>query len=258
MKRWSRVHIRAVENAVIVLELKAVEKHGGENAEVWHCVDFFFSESQHWLSWRTQTVGDGVKPWWRRSKLVTQDQFREIDDLCSVLCDRNQSCRPFPESKHHLNQHNLSKTTFICVLFFSFSVALTSLKAPARRRVEMILLLQPKKTAWKQTFFFFSNVILVCKVFPSAVFAAHLADLETPCHLRFLSSPWQSAANDLEGHIVPLHLGVWVLLWVWVRVCVCIFVCLWMHLKYAPLESGLVFVCVSVCVCRPVVLLLAE
>lgn len=155
MKRWSRVHIRAVENAVIVLELKAVEKHGGENAEVWHCVDFFFSESQHWLSWRTQTVGDGVKPWWRRSKLVTQDQFREIDDLCSVLCDRNQSCRPFPESKHHLNQHNLSKTTFICVLFFSFSVALTSLKAPARRRVEMILLLQPKKTAWKQTFFFF-------------------------------------------------------------------------------------------------------
>lgn len=253
MKRWSRVHIRAVENAVIVLELKAVEKHGGENAEVWHCVDFFFffSESQHWLSWRTQTVGDGVKPWWRRSKLVTQDQFREIDDLCSILCDCNQSCRPFPESKHsNLNQHNLSKTTFICVLFFSFSVALTSLKAPARRRMFSYFgrkwydfITAAQKTAWKQTFFFFSNVILVCKVFPSAVFAAHLADLETTCHLRFLSSPWQSAANDLEGHIVPLHLGVWVLLWVWVRVCV--YICV-------PLNAPQICtfgVWVSVCVC---------
>lgn len=123
---------------------------------------FFFSESQHWLSWRTQTVRDGVKPWWRRSKLVTQDQFREIDDLCSVLCDCNQSCRPFPESKHHLNQHNLSKTTFICVLFFSFSVALTSLKAPARRRMFSYFdrkwddfITAAQKTAWKQTFFFF-------------------------------------------------------------------------------------------------------
>lgn len=41
----------------------------------------------------------------------------------------------------------------------------------------------------------------------SAVSAAHLAELETTCHLRLLSSPWQSGANDLEGKTVPLHMG---------------------------------------------------
>lgn len=37
--------------------------------------------------------------------------------------------------------------------------------------------------------------------------AAHLAELETTCHLRLLRSPWQSGANDLEGYTVPLHMA---------------------------------------------------
>lgn len=67
---------------------------------------------------------------------------------------------------------------------------------------------------------FFRDTLWICLC---AVLAAHLAELETTCHLHLLGSPWQSGANDLEGYTVPLHMGI--------AACVslCVFVCMSMQ-----------------------------
>lgn len=89
----------------------------------------------------------------------------------------------------------------------------------------------------------------------SAVSAAHLAELETTCHLRLLSSPWQSGANDLEGYTVPLHMGLAACVGL-CFVCVCTSAGTYLctdkctSLFMSPhLCSGCCGVCVCVCVC---------
>ncbi len=101
----------------------------------------------------------------------------------------------------------------------------------------------------------------------SAVSAAHLAELETTCHLRLLSSPWQSGANDLEGSTVPLHMGLAACVTLGVCVCVCVCVCVYLggyifvHLKmhfsvFVNLpESTPLLRFLDVCVCALIVCL---
>lgn len=84
----------------------------------------------------------------------------------------------------------------------------------------------------------------------SAVSAAHLADLETTCHLHLLSSPWQSGANDLEGYTVPLHMG----LSACVSLCIRAYISVRLKMQFWYLDEftpllRLFGVCICVCVC---------
>lgn len=71
-----------------------------------------------------------------------------------------------------------------------------------------------------------------------AVSAAHLAGLETTCHLCFLSSPWRSGANDLEGYTLPLHMGL--------TACECVF---FKRTTGPYFWLGSLYVCRCVCAC---------
>lgn len=91
----------------------------------------------------------------------------------------------------------------------------------------------------------------------SALSAAHLAELETTCHLCFFSSPWQSGANDLEGKTVPLHMGLTACVslcpvyghvcthadtYLCTYGCTCLFIC------------GFTLMCPHLCMCSQVVM----